>query len=56
MADGRWLMRDSKIAAVDEADIVRQAERIGHEAWSRVVEKYPDVPFPIRLPPRPLGD
>ena len=56
MVDGRWVMRDSKITAVDEADIVRQAERIGHEAWSRVVEKYPDVPFPIRLPPRPLGD
>ena len=56
MVDGRWLMRDSKIKTIDEADIVRQAERIGHAAWSRVIEKYPDVPFPIRLPPRPLGD
>ena len=53
MADGRWLMRDSKVLTIDEDEVVRQAERIGHEAWRRVLDRYPDVPFPIKLPPQP---
>jgi 5-methylthioadenosine/S-adenosylhomocysteine deaminase len=55
MADGRWLMRGSKVLSIDEADIVRRAEQIGHAVWKRVLEKYPNVPFPVALPPRPLG-
>ncbi len=54
MVDGRWLMRGGKALTIDEEDIVRRAERIGHDAWRRVLEKYPDVPFPIRLPPHEL--
>ncbi|MCH8869210.1 MAG: amidohydrolase family protein, partial [Chloroflexi bacterium] len=53
MADGRWLMRDSKVLTIDEDEVVRQAERIGHKAWRRVLDRYPDVPFPIKLPPQP---
>lgn len=53
MTNGEWLMRDSKVLTIDEDDVVRQAERIGHEAWRRVLERYPDVPFPITLPPQP---
>ncbi|MCI0841349.1 MAG: hypothetical protein J4N64_06210, partial [Chloroflexi bacterium] len=53
MTNGKWLMRDSKVLTIDEDDVVRQAERIGHEAWRRVLDRYPDVPFPIKLPPQP---
>jgi cytosine/adenosine deaminase-related metal-dependent hydrolase len=50
MVDGRWIMRDRKILTLDEADIVARAEAIGQRTWRQLVEKYPDVPFPIRLP------
>lgn len=52
MVDGRWLMRDRKILTLDEADIVSRAEHIGQRVWRQLVDKYPDVPFPIRLPSR----
>ena len=50
MVDGRWLMRDRKVLTLDEKDIVTRAEAIGQRAWRQLVEKYPDVSFPIRLP------
>ena len=50
MVDGRWLMRDGKVLTLDEADIVARAEQIGQRAWRQLIEKHPDVPFPIRLP------
>ena len=55
MANGKWLMRDGKVVTIDEEDILRRAEGIGHSVWNRLVEAYPDVPFPVRLPPRPLN-
>jgi cytosine/adenosine deaminase-related metal-dependent hydrolase len=53
MVNGRWLLRDGKALTIDEEDILRRAERIGHDVWRRLVKEYPDVPFPIRLPPGP---
>jgi len=53
MTDGKWLMQNSKALTVNEDEVVRQAERIGHEAWRRVLDRYPDVPFPITLAPGP---
>src|SRR2546422_3084448 len=50
MVDGRWLMRDRKVLTLDEKNIVTRAEAIGQRAWRQLVEKYPDVSFPIRLP------
>ena len=50
MVDGRWLMRDRKVLTLDENDIVTRAEAIGQRVWRQLVEKYPDVPFPIPLP------
>ena len=50
MVDGRWLMRDGKVLTLDEADIVARAEQVGQRAWRQLIEKHPDVPFPIRLP------
>jgi cytosine/adenosine deaminase-related metal-dependent hydrolase len=51
MVDGRWLMRDSKVLTIDEADVVTRAEEIGRRVWRQLVEYYPNVPFPITLPP-----
>ena len=53
MVAGRWLMRDGRVLTIDEDDIVTRAEEIGHRAWKDLVERYPDVDFPIRLPRLP---
>ncbi|MCI0846363.1 MAG: amidohydrolase family protein, partial [Chloroflexi bacterium] len=51
MVDGRWVMRDGKVLTVDEDDVVRRAEQIGHAVWRRLLDRYPSVPFPVTLPP-----
>ena len=51
MVDGAWVMRDGKVLTIDEEDIVRRAEAVGHASWRRLLERYPDVPFPISIPP-----
>ena len=52
MVDGRWVMRDGKVLTVDEGDVVRRAEQIGHSVWRRLLDRYPNVPFPVTLPPQ----
>ena len=54
MVNGQWLMRDGKVQTIDEKEVVRKAEEIGHLVWRRLVDKYPNVPFPVSLPPQPL--
>ena len=54
MVGGQWLLRDGRATTIDEEDVIRRAERIGHSVWRRLTERYPDVAFPIRLPPTPL--
>lgn len=51
MVDGKFIMRDGKILTIDEESIVREADRIGRRAWRRLVEKYPNVGFPVELAP-----
>ncbi len=51
MVDGQWLMRDGKVLTIDEADIVRRGEQIGHSVYRRLLDQYPNVPFPVSLPP-----
>ncbi len=51
MVDGEWVMRDGKVLTIDEDDVVRRAEAVGHAAWRRLLERYPNVPFPINIPP-----
>jgi cytosine/adenosine deaminase-related metal-dependent hydrolase len=51
MVDGQWLMRDGKVLTMDETDIVERAQEIGLRVWRELVERYPNVPFPIKLPP-----
>ena len=55
MAAGRWLLKEGVTQTIDEQDILRRAERIAHDVWKRLADQYPDVPFPIRLPPGPLN-
>jgi cytosine/adenosine deaminase-related metal-dependent hydrolase len=50
MVDGRWLMRDGRALTIDEGDVVARAEEIGHRVWRQLIDRFPDVPFPIRLP------
>ena len=52
MVDGHWLMRDGKVLTIDEDDIVRRAEQTGHAVWQRLLKQFPNVPFPISLPPQ----
>lgn len=54
MVKGKWLLKDGKALTIDEEDIIRRAERISHAVWGRLVDKYPNVPFPVRLPPGPV--
>ena len=54
MVKGRWLLKDGKALTIDEEDIIRRAEKISHAVWGRLVDKYPNVPFPVKLPPGPL--
>jgi len=53
MVDGHWLMRDGKVLTIDEDDIVQRAEQVGHDVWRRLLKQYPNVPFPVSLPPEP---
>ena len=46
MVDGDWVMRDGKVLTIDEDDVVRRAEAVGHAVWRRLLERYPNVPFP----------
>src|SRR5262252_750486 len=55
MVDGRWLMRDRRVLTIDEEDIVTRAEEIGRRVWRQLVDRYPNVPFPITLPPLVSG-
>ena len=51
MVDGNWVMRDGRVLTMDEGDVVRRAETVGHAVWRRLLERYPNVPFPISIPP-----
>ena len=54
MIDGEWIMQNSSIKSISEAEVIEQAEEIGHKVWNRLVRENPNVPFPINLPPGPL--
>jgi 5-methylthioadenosine/S-adenosylhomocysteine deaminase len=41
MVDGRWLMRDGALLTMDEAAIVREADRVGRAAWQRLFAEQP---------------
>ena len=53
MVDGKWLMRDRKVLTIDEASVVEAAQEVGTRAWQRLLNRYPNVPFPFTLAPTP---
>jgi 5-methylthioadenosine/S-adenosylhomocysteine deaminase len=49
MVDGRWVMRDGRVTTMDEALIVREADRVARAAWRRLLDERPDLPPPPAL-------
>ena len=49
MVAGDWVMRNGKVLTIDEDTIVQMSHKIGHDAWNRLLERYPNVPFPFTL-------
>jgi 5-methylthioadenosine/S-adenosylhomocysteine deaminase len=49
MVDGRWLMRDGHVLAVDEARIVDEAEAIARRGWRRMMERHPSTHYPLQV-------
>lgn len=49
MVDGRWLLRDGRVQTIDEALVVREAERVARGAWRRLFDHRPDLPPPAGL-------
>jgi 5-methylthioadenosine/S-adenosylhomocysteine deaminase len=47
MVDGNWLMRDGVLLTMDEASIVREANRIGRAAWQRLFAEQPALIPPM---------
>ena len=46
MVDGRWLMRERRVLALDEPAIVDQAASIARAAWRRLFDARPELPRP----------
>jgi 5-methylthioadenosine/S-adenosylhomocysteine deaminase len=46
MVDGRWLLRDGKVLAMDEEEVVREADRVSREIWLRYFNDHPDLEMP----------
>jgi 5-methylthioadenosine/S-adenosylhomocysteine deaminase len=46
MVDGRWLMRDGKVLAFDEEEVIREADRVSREIWLRYFKDHPDLEMP----------
>jgi 5-methylthioadenosine/S-adenosylhomocysteine deaminase len=43
MVDGAWLMRDGVVRTMDEAAIVREADRIARRAWGELFRQQPGL-------------
>ena len=46
IVDGRWLMRDGKVLAMDEEEVLREADRVSREIWLRHFRDHPDLAMP----------
>ncbi len=51
MIDGKWVMRDREVLTIDEPRVVEAAQEVGARAWQKLLERYPNVPFPFTLTP-----
>jgi cytosine/adenosine deaminase-related metal-dependent hydrolase len=50
MVDGAWLMRDGTVRTMDEATIVREADRIARRAWGELFAAKPELRILPGLP------
>ena len=55
MVDGRWIMRDGTVLTMDEATILREADRIARRAWAKLFAERPDLEVPPGFAPPPPG-
>ena len=46
MVDGRWLLRDGKVLAMDEEEVIREADRVSREIWVNYFKDHPDLEMP----------
>lgn len=46
MTDGNFLMRDRKMLALDEAALLKEAQKVTERVWQRMMAKNPDIPPP----------
>jgi 5-methylthioadenosine/S-adenosylhomocysteine deaminase len=53
MIGGRWIMRDGVVRTMDEAAIVREADRIARRAWAKLFAERPDLEVPPGFAPPP---
>ncbi|HEV7267238.1 MAG TPA: amidohydrolase family protein [Falsiroseomonas sp.] len=51
MVDGRWIMREGEVLTMDEAHIVREADRIGRTAWTKLFAERPELEVPPGFAP-----
>ena len=51
MVNGKFVMKDHNVLTVDEGAIIAEADRIGRRIWTRLLETYPNAPFPTRVAP-----
>jgi cytosine/adenosine deaminase-related metal-dependent hydrolase len=50
MVDGVWLMRDGTVRTMDEATIVKEADRIARRAWGDLFAAKPELRILPGLP------
>ena len=55
MVDGRWIMREGRVLTLDEAEVIREAERVADQAWGRLFEANPQYMRPEGLRPLPIA-
>jgi 5-methylthioadenosine/S-adenosylhomocysteine deaminase len=46
MVDGRWLMRDGTVLAMDEEEVIREADRVSRQIWLRYFKDHPELEMP----------
>ena len=54
MVDGKWLMKDGKILAMDEEAVLAEAQRVANTAWPRLFAKRRDLKVPDGFSPDAL--
>jgi 5-methylthioadenosine/S-adenosylhomocysteine deaminase len=54
MVDGKWLMKDGKVLAMDEEAVLAEAQQVANTAWPRLFAKRRDLRVPDGFSPDAL--